>query len=76
MLAEVAYEKNCDSTDSEQCFRSGELILAAFNGIENAIADAHQAGRREARAAEEMLKEARRERQAAASPPKKGWFSW
>jgi hypothetical protein len=64
MLAEVAFELNCEDTNSEQCFRSGELINSAQDGIERLITAARNAGVQEAARAH------------AAAPKKKGWFLW
>lgn len=66
MLAELAFGKNCEDTNSEQCYRSGELINRAQDVMEQIIRASVVHGI-------EQKTSAIRE---AAPPKKKGWFAW
>lgn len=73
MHAEVAYHVNCSDNHSEQCYRSGELINRAKDGIYALLMQAHSAGVKEAVA---ELSPGVDRLVEATKPKKKGWFSW
>jgi hypothetical protein len=66
MLAELAYDKNCENNKSEQCWRSGELINRAQDEMYRVVQAAVRLG----------IDQKTRAIAETAPPPKKGWFPW